>query len=493
MSFLHLPSIHNIDIYKHIKIENLCLLNKALAEQEPSLAEQEPSLAEQEPSLAEPALALAEPALAEPALAEPALAEPALALALALAEPALAEPALALAEPALALAECNDILINKTLYKYLSFIKEQIDCRLEQWDKYKKCTNPYEYIHSLIPNTKQAISTLKPISRSFFKMIEICHSLSLLELLPSACTTFHLAEGPGGFIEAMAYMRKNKDDTYYGMTLIDETNQNVPGWRKSKYFLLNNPNVIIETGIEKNGDLTKPENLRYCYDKYNGKMDLITGDGGFDFSFQYPQQEQISTKLITCQIGFAIAMQKTGGTFILKVYDTFTRFSLDLLFLLDNLYEQVTIIKPNTSRFANSEKYVVCKGFRNSNTLEIVKQFYKILQRPDPINGSFFDFELPCLFTNKIEEFNAIIGQQQIDTIVSTIYLIDNNNKYDKLEHMKKKNIQKCILWCQKHDIPYNNNIQNSNLFISRGAPPRTPYADVRGDVRADADSGYTR
>jgi 23S rRNA U2552 (ribose-2'-O)-methylase RlmE/FtsJ len=363
----------------------------------------------------------------------------------------------------------NDILINKTLYKYLNFIKEQIDCRLEQWDKYKKCTNPYEYIHSVIPNTKQAISTLKPISRSFFKMVEICHSLDVLDLLPpNSCATFHLAEGPGGFIEAMAYMRKNPQDTYYGMTLIDDVNQNVPGWRKSKYFLVNNPNVIIETGCEgSNGDLTKPENLRYCYDKYNGKIDLITGDGGFDFSFQYPQQEQISTKLIMCQIGFAIAMQKLGGTFILKVYDTFTRFSLDLLFLLANLYDQVTIIKPNTSRFANSEKYVVCKGFRNSNTFEIVKQFYKILQTQEPIVGSLFDFGLAYLFTNKIEEFNAIIGQQQIDTIVSTIYLIDNNNKYDKIEHMKKKNIQKCITWCQKYGIPYNNIIQTNNLFIS--------------------------
>ena len=415
MSFLNLPIIHcNSDIHKHIKIENLCMPYKTSISAGAS---------EAGASAAASAAGASEPP--------------------------------------------PDILINKTLYKYLSFIKEQIDCRLEQWDKYKKCTNPYEYIHSVIPNTKQAISTLKPISRSFFKMIEICHSMDVLELLPPVCTSFHLAEGPGGFIEALAYLRKNSKDTYYGMTLIDEVNQNVPGWRKSKYFLQNNPNVLIETGSEGNGDLTKPENLRYCYEKYNGKMDIITGDGGFDFSFQYPQQEQISTKLIACQIGFAIAMQKLGGTFILKVYDTFTRFSLDLLFLLANLYEQVSIIKPNTSRFANSEKYIVCKGFRNSSTLDIVKQFYKILQQPDPICGSLFDFELPYLFTNKIEEFNAIVGQQQIDTIVSTIYLIDNNNKYDKIEHMKKKNIQKCIAWCQKYAIPYNMTVQSNNLFMS--------------------------
>jgi len=368
-------------------------------------------------------------------------------------------------------AGCNPPYINKTLYKYLSFVKEQIDARLEQWDKYKKCTNPYEYIHTIIPNTKQSVSTLKPISRSFFKMIEICQSLNLMTTLPENCKSFHLAEGPGGFIEAMTYMRKNPNDTYYGMTLIDDTNHNVPGWRKSKYFLQNNPNVILETAQDGKGDLTKPENLRYCYDTYNGQMDMITGDGGFDFSFQYPQQEQVSTKLILCQIAFAIAMQKTGGTFILKVYDTFTRISLDLLFLLYNLYDQMILIKPNTSRFANSEKYVVCKGFRNVNTLEIVKLFHKILAtNVTEMNGSLFDFPLPYLFTNKIEEYNAILGQQQIDTIVSTIYLIDNNNKYDKIEHMKKKYIQKCITWCQKFNIPYHSVIQTNNMFLSGSA-----------------------
>ena len=160
-------------------------------------------------------------------------------------------------------------------------------------------------------------------------------------------------------------------------------------------------------------------------------------------------------------------MQKPGGTFILKVYDTFTRISLDFLYLLSNLYNEVSIIKPFTSRFANSEKYLVCKGFRNINTLETVKIFYRILSTDEPCIGCLFDFELPYIFTNKIEEYNAINGQQQVDTIVSTIYLIDNNNKYDKLEHIKKKNIQKCINWCQKFDIPHNTIIQANNMFMT--------------------------
>ena len=374
----------------------------------------------------------------------------------------------------------DSIKINKTLYKYLSTIKDQIDNRIEQWDKYKKNTNPYEYIHTLIPNTKYSVSTLKPISRSFFKMIEICNTFKLLDELPSSgINSFHLAEGPGGFIEAIIHMRQNPNDKCYGMTLIDDNNYSVPGWKKSKYFLLNNHNVTIEHGIEKDGDLTKAENLKYCFEKYKDSMNIITGDGGFDFSLQYPNQEQISAKLIFCQIAFSISMQKIGGTFILKMYDIFTQISIDFLYLLSNLYESVYIIKPNTSRFANSEKYIVCKNFRCTNVNEYVNIFYNIFKtfehgKNDNVTTSLFNINIPYIFTSKLEEINAILGQQQIDTIVTTIYLIDNtntNNKNEKIESMKKKNIQKSIHWCQKNNIPYNN-IQNinsitNNIFLS--------------------------
>ena len=59
--------------------------------------------------------------------------------------------------------------------------------------------------------------------------------------------TFHLAEGPGGFIEAICNRRNNPEDEYYGMTIIfDETDDNVPAWHKTGHFLSQHPNVTIE-------------------------------------------------------------------------------------------------------------------------------------------------------------------------------------------------------------------------------------------------------
>jgi 23S rRNA U2552 (ribose-2'-O)-methylase RlmE/FtsJ len=360
---------------------------------------------------------------------------------------------------------------NSMLNNYINKIKLLINTYSDRWDNFKKITNPYEYIHTVVPNAKNAVCRYKPLSRSFFKMIELSAIHSLINELPDNCKTFHLAEGPGGFIEATLLLRDNPDDIYYGMTLIDNDNINIPGWRKSHNFIKNNPNVIIETGKDNTGNIMNVENLIHCYDKYRGTMDLITADGGFDFSIDFNQQEIMSSKLIFAQICFAISMQKIGGNFILKVFDLFTQSSIDMIFLLCCVYKQVYITKPNTSRYANSEKYIVCKDFILNNAdvaafiTSIIPAYYQI--ESDSKLERVLNCNIPYLFTSKLEELNSIFGQQQIENIASTINLIENNRN-DKIDNLKKANINKCMIWCQKYNLPYNN-LQPTNIFLSGG------------------------
>jgi len=358
-------------------------------------------------------------------------------------------------------------LLSKSLCNYLDDLKKQINAYSGTWDIYKKYTNVYEYIHSIIPQSRQSISKLKPLSRAFYKIIEICSLLHLYDDGTDQIESFHLAEGPGGFIEAIHYMRNNKNDTYYGMTLIDDTDMNIPSWKKSKPFLLKQNNIKLEYGTDNTGNLFNKDNLWYCYYKYNNKFDLITGDGGFDFSTNFNKQEHLSMRLIFCQICFALALQKKGGTFILKIFDIFTQATIDIIYILSSLYKKVYITKPCTSRTANSEKYIVCKSFKLDNTFELLTIFsnlYKIINTDVEILR-FLNIDIPHLFINKIEDINAIIGQQQIENIISTLYLIDNN-KHDIIENIKKNNIQKCIQWCTKYKIAHNKSVQQTNVFL---------------------------
>jgi 23S rRNA U2552 (ribose-2'-O)-methylase RlmE/FtsJ len=368
--------------------------------------------------------------------------------------------------------EFPPIFISNSLARFLYAMKENIDHRENEWDIYKKYTNPFEYIHTVIPFRKKCVSKQKPLSRSYFKMLELCQLFNLIQPNENKMTTFHLAEGPGGFIEAIARSRANKNDTYYGMTLLDDkTDTNVPSWKKSADFLKEfEKNVILENGSDNTGNILNLQNFQYVSEKYASSMDLVTADGGFDFSMDFNQQEIMIGKLIFAQIAYAVCLQKKGGSFILKIFDCFMQHTVDLLELLSSFYEKTYIVKPQTSRYANSEKYIVCNGFLYKDSCEFYLYFYKCFENMISKDENCFRFlksNTNCVFLQKLEEYNAIFGQKQIQNIHYTFSLMDNKSKFEKIDLLIKTNIKKSVDWCIKHRVPYNIFPTNSNIFIS--------------------------
>jgi 23S rRNA U2552 (ribose-2'-O)-methylase RlmE/FtsJ len=366
--------------------------------------------------------------------------------------------------------ECKEgkpeIIVSNSISYHLCSMKEKITSKEKQWDIYKKYTNPYEYIHTTSPFKKKAVSKHKPLSRSFFKMVEIIQTFKMQFRGP--IRTFHLAEGPGGFIEAVRYLRDNTEDIYVGMTLLDDkkNDSSIPAWKKSEWFLKSNPNVVLENGADGTGDILSFENFEYVVAKYPEKMDLITADGGFDFSIDFNQQEIFIGRLLFAQMAYAICMQKYKGKFVLKIFDCFMQHTVDILYILSSFYEKVYIMKPNTSRYANSERYIICIGFLyDSNTT-----FYPYIQSAfKSMNNNvyrFLNIPISNIFIKKIEEYNAIFGQKQIQNIHFTMSLIENKPKYDKLESLIQNNIEKCMEWCERYNLPYNIMNLPTNIFL---------------------------
>ena len=472
------------------------------------------------------------------------------------------------------------VYLSSSIYAHLCDIKHQIEQYQDTWDNIKKFTNPYEYIHSNISGNKTNISRLRPLSRSFYKMIEIMKNTNMLSRYETmyatkpdskmGLKTFHLAEGPGGFIEALAYLRglgyqrytsneknagasngggvfggvfggdstsspihilkRNTDfhdeymkeqenlkvsrrifdsqkegtsvggggtttptavyanDRYYGMTLVND-DPICPGWKKTRTFLENHPNVMIENGADKTGNLISLENFIYCAEKYKNTMDIVTADGGFDFSLDFNQQENMATQLIFCEMFYALVMQKQGGSFILKIFDVFHKTTVDILYILSYYYHNVSIMKPYTSRVANSEKYIICQGFKVADSNAIIQQFIGVF--PSLLNGvlsSFLPFQHDLYYLNRIEEMNAMVSFQQIENITSTLSIITNHRNAEKLEQYKRANVNKCIAWCEKYEIPYNAQhacFQSTNIFLHKSIQPA-----ANGNMRLNTSSG---
>lgn len=363
-----------------------------------------------------------------------------------------------------------------SLNHYLTEIKEKISECGDEWNANKKYTNPYEYIYTNSPRT--SVCRYKPISRAYFKMIEILNTFNFPSFdSPKPLQMFALAEGPGGFIEAVLNHRNNPADKYYGMTIEDPTDVEVPGWKKTTNFLKSNPNVFLEKGADATGNILNMENFKHVVAKYKNSCEFVTGDGGFDFSTDFNSQEINITRLLFGQIAYAVCIQKHGGCFVLKCFDCFYKASAELIYLLSTMYEKVYVVKPNTSRYANSERYLVCINFLYSNSnyyAPVFEQLMATICDDTTFIRSFFNgVKIPLFYYNKLEESSSIIGQIQIDNIYSTLALIENRYKADKINFHMKTNIQKCVKWCIKNQVEYNPNVMfaenaEKNIFIHR-------------------------
>ena len=150
-------------------------------------------------------------------------------------------------------------------------------------------------------------------------------------------------------------------------------------------------------------------------------------------------------------------------------------------------------MKPYTSRVANSEKYIICQGFKVGDSQSLIHQFTTIF--PSLLNGvlsSFLSFNHDLYYLNRIEEMNAMVSFQQIENITSTLSIITNHRNTEKLEQYKRANVNKCIAWCEKYDIPYNAQhacFQSTNIFLHKSIQP-SANANANANMRLNTSLG---
>lgn len=348
-------------------------------------------------------------------------------------------------------------------FEEIEQLKESISPydKTELWDLAKRITNPYELVSTFSSRLKlpKSICCLHPLSRSFFKMIEILNQLQFFTRHKEAkLKSMHVCEGPGGFIEAfheLAEKNRRLVQVSYGMTL-KSTNQMIPGWRRASQFLQRHTNIQLLYGPTRTGNIYEPCNQDECA-KVVGKggVELCTADGGFDFSEDFHAQEKNIVRLLVSSALIMLRCVSHGGDIVLKLFDSNSPFTRDFIALLSCCFTQWTMYKPATSRPCNSEWYFLGKGavmmhhrapilaalttLRDGLAEEPPQQYARILAE------NFLEDTLKTLQADR--------SQKQMEALKEVLSFCKNKDATD-LDALWDKQRPSSRLWCNAFSMP---------------------------------------
>lgn len=333
---------------------------------------------------------------------------------------------------------CNNIVpyISHSLLYYYNELYQQInniclsnnDLSNNYYTDLIKIVNPYEFIFSRVPGSKFSVSKLKTKSILFYDFLEICLSLNIFDLYKS------------NSIKSLHFINNNNSDTIECLEMIRE-------------------NFTDEN---------------FCYDNINDEIINFIGDTKYDFLFFETictnDNEYIVSLIKSLMVIFK--NQSLGGSCIIKINNIFCKPIVDIIYILSSLYEKTSIVKPSTTNITTFDKYIVCKNFitNNGKVINFKLNYFKLLVFLKKLNEknivSILNFEIPYYFKMKLDDINIIFGQQQLESLDLIINILKNKNKEDKIETIKKTNIQKSVAWCEKYKIPCNKFSEKTNIFL---------------------------
>jgi len=336
------------------------------------------------------------------------------------------------ANPNVSLNKCDQCL-SYSFLNYYSEIKKQIieiisfesPLSVNIFDEATRMVNPCEFIFSKVPGTNFSVSKLNPNSNLFYDLYEILNNIIFFDNFKSEpIKSLHVSPNYSDSIECFGIIREGMED-----------------------------HIITFNYLDIDNDL--PENeFDYIFYETNTSND---------------QEYFISFIKIMITI---FKNQKSNGNIIIKIKDILHKPVLDCVYFLTSLFDTVYIAKPTTNNIISPDRYIVCKYFKyNENTRSYLKlnatRLSTLIKQLDGKNIiDILGHDVSYYFKNKIDDLNIIIGQQQIDALDQIISIYNNKNKNEKIENIKKYNIQKSVNWCEKYRIPCNKFTEKINIFL---------------------------
>ena len=318
-----------------------------------------------------------------------------------------------------------------------------------------RIVNPFEFIHTNVPGSCLSVSKVKPSSNIFFELMEVFQVCNITDILSlkKQINIAHLTSNNSSTIDLLNMLREDNDDS-----IID-----------------------IEFDYQKIYDTFIDQPLLRM------KVDL--------FIFEFKETDYTDTKQyiknMILVLYIIVSNQSNSGTSIIKIDNIFYKSIVDILFIFSAIFEKVFLIKPSISKITKGERFIICKNMNidvvsHTKLLQQLNTHLKMTLIDKSLDNnihSIIDNEIPYYFSNKIEESNVVIGQQQLEAYDQIINIFKNKNKDEKIETLKRNHIQKCIQWCEKNQIPHNKFVERVNIFLNAKKKD-----DLKNEIKNDVN-----
>ena len=368
-------------------------------------------------------------------------------------------------EPNIVIGNINSNYFSLETVQSLNNQKKKINCiNNNKWKYIVDFCNIYQKLNCKNYDFISKDIIYYSVSRSYFKMIEIDKEFDIIHS-DSQKNYAYIAEAPGGFIQAISMLRHNKfnnsNDTHTTISI-----------KKNECILYNErihqfKDINIFYGSSADGNInnikTRNEFINLFKDK---KADVITADGGISTIGKEVYQEQYHYSIILNEIIIALSIQNLEGSFILKMFSIHTKISISYIYILAMYYKEIYIFKPTISRSANSEKYIICKGFKgiSDEQLKNIISIYdyninskNILSIINIQNDVFFEEIKDTISLFNLDQINYI---KLLINFLNEYDLLNNNDKISFNKLFNKLKIIKSIKWIEKYKL----NIHKINI-----------------------------
>lgn len=143
--------------------------------------------------------------------------------------------------------------------------------------------------------------------------------------------------------------------------------------------------------------------------------------GGFDAQRDSECQEELSQKLVLCEIAAALYLLQEGGTLIIKMFGFQTKTILVAMRDLYDWFDELTVAKPISSRPASAERYVICSGFRGAGEFDGKDWMNSVFLRRE----SAHDKKRYATLDKKLNEFDRDLLQLNLKACFAILSCLD--------------------------------------------------------------------